>query len=181
MIAWTGLSLWLTFSLTIPPILANRFLLGLFESTFNPCLVTITVQWYKREEQPWISAIWQSMVALATAISSLMAWGLYQVKYNGGPGLRGWQWLLLVIAILSFIGTVLTWLFLPDAPTRARWASDDLKTRFVERVRSNNQGIKQKKWKSDQAWDAVKDPYSYSLFGFSFMQSLIVGGIGKFK
>jgi hypothetical protein len=70
---------------------------------------------------------------------------------------------------------------MPDSPTRAKWADDDLRSRFVERVRSNNQGIKQKQWKSDQAWEALKDPYSYSLFGFSFTQTLIVGGIGKFN
>lgn len=66
--------------------------------------MTITVQWYRRSEQPWVSAIWQSMTALATAISSLMAWGLSQVEYNG-TGLRGWQWMLVVITITSAMGT----------------------------------------------------------------------------
>lgn len=70
---------------------------------------------------------------------------------------------------------------MPDAPTRARWASNDLKTRFVERVRSNNQGIKQKRWKSEQAWEAVKDPFVYSLFCFALIQSLVIGGLGNFN
>lgn len=93
----------LAFSLSIPAVLANRFLIGFFESTFNPCLVTITVQWYRKSEQPFVSAIWQSMVALATTIMSILAWGFYQVEYDGS-GLRGWQWLIIVVSLFSAVG-----------------------------------------------------------------------------
>jgi hypothetical protein len=75
----------------------------------------------------------------------------------------------------------ITLIYLPDAPTKARWADDDLKSRFVERVRSNNQGLKNKKWNSEQAWEAAKDPFAYCLFAFALCQTLIVGGIGKFN
>jgi hypothetical protein len=34
MVVWTALAFWLAFSLQVPHILANRFLLGFFESTF---------------------------------------------------------------------------------------------------------------------------------------------------
>lgn len=60
--------------------------------------------------------------------------------------------------------SALTWFLLPDSPTKVKWADDATKTKFVERVRCNDQGIKQKKWKSDQAWEVVKDPYTYCLF-----------------
>jgi hypothetical protein len=72
------------------------------------------------------------------------------------------------------IGTIL--LLMPDSPTRARWATEDEKVKFVERVRSNDQGIKQKVWKTEQAFEAVKDPYTYLLFN-----TLVVGGINTFN
>ena len=71
-------------------------------------------------------------------------------------------------------------IFLPDSPTRARWADDELRTKLVERVRSNNQGIKQKIWKNDQAWETAKDAQVYALFALTFCQTLVIGGVGKF-
>jgi MFS family permease len=76
--------------------------MGFFESTFNPCLITITVQWYKRSEQPIVSAIWQSMFAFGTTIQSLIAYGMFNVR---DTSLRNWQWVVLFFAMLSAIGT----------------------------------------------------------------------------
>lgn len=77
--------------------------------------------------------------------------------------------------------TVLTWFYLPDSPTRVKWASEAEKTKLVERVRENDQGIKQKSWKKDQAWEAFTDPYTYCLFSLALFQTLVVGGLGKFN
>jgi MFS family permease len=93
----------LAFTHSIPPILGNRFVLGFTEATFGPCLLAITVQWYKRSEQPFVTAIWQSMSALATSIASLYGWGFYQVPE--ASGLKGWQWVILALAIGSFISS----------------------------------------------------------------------------
>lgn len=76
---------------------------------------------------------------------------------------------------------VLVFFLLPDSPTRARWADDELRTKFVERVRSNNQGIKQKLWRSEQAWETANDPQVWALFALTFCQTLVIGGIGKFS
>lgn len=73
------------------------------------------------------------------------------------------------------VGIVL--FFLPDSPTRARWASEEDKVKFVERVRKNDQGIKQKVFRKDQAWEAFTDPYSWLLFFMMFFQTLVVGGV----
>lgn len=40
MIIWSALVIGLAFSLSIPPVFGIRFLLGLFESSFQPCLIT---------------------------------------------------------------------------------------------------------------------------------------------
>lgn len=52
---------------------------------------------------------------------------------------------------------------------------------YIERVRRNDQGIKQKKWRSDQAWECLKDPLPIMLFGMNFFSSCIGGGIGTFS
>lgn len=71
--------------------------------------------------------------------------------------------------------------FMPDSPTTARWASESDKAKFVERVRSNDQGIKQKIWRREQAVEAFKDPFTYLLFGLTFFNTLVVGGVNTFN
>ncbi|WVQ66271.1 uncharacterized protein L199_004450 [Kwoniella botswanensis] len=181
MLVWTGLAFWLTFTLDVPQILANRAILGFFEASFNPCLVTIMVQWYLSSEQAVISAVWHSFTSLSTCLQSVMGYGFYHVRHDNSGGLKSWQYLLLTAACISAVSTIAVFFFLPDSPTRARWADEELKTKFVERVRSNNQGIKQKIWKSDQAWETAKDPQVYALFALTFCQTLVIGGVGKFS
>ena len=77
--------------------------------------------------------------------------------------------------------SVITLRFLPDSPTRARWATEKEKTLFVERVRSNNQGIKNTKFKREQLVEALKDQFTYLLFALAFFQTLVVGGINTFN
>jgi hypothetical protein len=63
---------------------------------------------------------------------------------------------------------------------QAKWASQEDKIKLVERVRANDQGIKQKVWKKDQAREAWTDPFTWLLFIMMFFQSLVVGG-GLFR
>jgi sugar phosphate permease len=96
-------------------------------------------------------------------------------------GLRGWQWMMITVALISFTASIITWFFLPDSPTRARFLTEEEKKKFVERVRRNDQGIKQKVFKRAQAIEALKDPFSWMLFMLAVNQTLVVGGINTFN
>ncbi|OCF31218.1 hypothetical protein I316_07187 [Kwoniella heveanensis BCC8398] len=180
MMIWTALLIGLAFSLTIPPVFAIRFLLGFFESLFGPVLLSITVQWYLKDEQPFVSSIWQSMLGLSNVIMSFFGFVFYHIK-GKASGLVGWQWLFITVAIISFCAAIITFLFLPDSPTRARFLTEQEKVKYVERVRSNGQGLKHKVFKKDQAWEAFKDPYTYLLFALALFNTLVVGGINTFS
>jgi len=71
--------------------------------------------------------------------------------------------------------------FLPDTPTQARWATPDEKVKFVERVRKNDQGIKNTKFKTEQAREAFTDPVSWLLVGMMLLQTFVVGGLNTFN
>lgn len=81
----------------------------------------------------------------------------------------------------SSLYSVIVLVFLPDTPVQARWATSDEKVKFVERVRTNDQGIKQKKWRSEQAWESIKDPLPWLLFLMMLFQTLVVGGVNTFN
>ena len=51
---------------------------------------------------------------------------------------------------------------------------------LVERVRENNQGLKNKTWNSHQAREAFTDPFTYCLFFLCFFNTLVVGGVSSF-
>ena len=70
---------------------------------------------------------------------------------------------------------------LPDSPTKARWATEDEKVKFVERVRVNDQGIQAKKWKMDQAKEVLTDPLVGLLVLMVFTQTLVNGGLYTFN
>lgn len=64
---------------------------------------------------------------------------------------------------------------------QVKWASAEDKVKLVERVRKNDQGIKQKVWKKDQAREAWLDPFTWLLFFMMFFQTLVVGGLNTFN
>jgi hypothetical protein len=71
--------------------------------------------------------------------------------------------------------------WLPDSPAKARWASEEDKVKFVERVRANDQGIKQPKFRKEQAKEALSDPGPWLLVVMILLQTTIGGGIGTFN
>ncbi|KAK6909677.1 hypothetical protein L486_00676 [Kwoniella mangroviensis CBS 10435] len=183
-VIWSALVMGLAFSLDVKPVFAIRFLLGFFESSFSPCLVAITVQWFTAHEQTLITTVWQAMFAAAGFASNLIAYGFYQLGGDSNAktkGLYTWQWMTVVIALISFIAAVIVLVFLPDTPVQARWATKEEKVKYVERVRTNDQGIQQKVWRSDQAREVLRDPLPWLLFGMMFIQSTVVGGLNTFN
>ena len=111
------------------------------------------------------------MLGLASSLVALFGYAFYQVPPTSG--LKGWQWMMLVIGIISAISTVVTFFYLPDSPTKAKFLTEEEKTLYVERVRRNDQGIRQKHWRSEQAWEAAKDPLTYLLFLLAVSQTIV--------
>lgn len=120
------------------------------------------------------------MLGFGGIIMSFLGWSFYHIKFHG-KGLRNWQWLNVCIASFSFLSAVLTFFFLADSPAKAKWATPEERTKFIERVRPNNQGIRQKVWKKAHALEAFKDPYTYLMFCLALFNTLVVGGLGKFS
>ena len=72
-------------------------------------------------------------------------------------------------------------MFLPDSPVQARWATPEEKVKYVERVRTNDQGIKQKVFRREQALEVFRDPLPWLLFMMIFCETLVVGGLNTFN
>lgn len=65
-------------------------------------------------------------IVTITCISSLtekIAYGITFLKGKGG--LNGWQWIFVLEGILTILLGVLTWMFVPDFPDKARFLNDN--------------------------------------------------------
>lgn len=68
-----------------------RFFLGVVEAPFFPGAFFMLSSWYTRKELAKRGAILISGQVLATAVSGLIAAGIF-AGLEGSHGLAGWQW-----------------------------------------------------------------------------------------
>jgi hypothetical protein len=88
--------------------------------------------------------------------------------------------MFIMIASFSFLVSFFVGWYLPDSPTKAKCFSEEDKLLLVERVRGNDQGIKNPKWVKSQFIEAITDPFCWMLFSLTVLNTLVVGGIGTF-
>ena len=91
--------------------------------------------WYTRKELALRTSILYSGLVLAQAISGLLAYGIFD-GMEGAAGLRGWQWLFIVEALMSVVCGVVMFVTLPDYPHSRtgsqRWSMGDDERRLAE-------------------------------------------------
>jgi hypothetical protein len=111
-------------------------------------------------------------------LADCMPPGFYQVHPTT---IYTWQVLFVVIAGISILLGIAVGVFLPDSPPRAKCFTEHDKLLMTERVRSNEQGIKNPKWNWDQFREVISDVYLWSIVCIAFLNSLVVGGLGTFQ
>jgi MFS family permease len=139
---------------------ANRFLLGLLESTVNPGFVMIMSMWYTSAEQPLRLEAYYCTNGIATMFGGLIGYAVGHIN----SGLPRWMYVFLIFGSASTLMGILTLLFLPDLPSTAPFLSARQRIVAVERVASNRQGVKNRHFKSYQAWQTFRDPKTWLLF-----------------
>jgi MFS family permease len=139
---------------------ANRFLLGLLESTVNPGFVMIMSMWYTSAEQPLRLEAYYCTNGIATMFGGLIGYAVGHIN----SGLPRWMYVFLIFGSASTLMGIITLLFLPDLPSTAPFLSARQRIVAVERVASNRQGVKNRHFKSYQAWQTFRDPKTWLLF-----------------
>lgn len=81
-------------------IFALRFLLGMAEANIAPACMMICSMFYTRKEQPLRMCLFLSMNGAATALGSLIGFGLGHVKSDR---VASWQLIFLVIGAVNFL------------------------------------------------------------------------------
>ncbi|KAL9541301.1 hypothetical protein MBANPS3_009198 [Mucor bainieri] len=116
-----------------------RFFLGFFEAGFFPGVVYFLTLFYKKNEMATrIALFWGSTVA-AHAYAGVLAYGILQLRGNGG--LTGWQWLFLIEGIPTVIVAVVAFFYLPASPSTWSVFTEEEKLLAIERLNEDGEII----------------------------------------
>ncbi|WWD06122.1 hypothetical protein V865_004207 [Kwoniella europaea PYCC6329] len=145
-------------SSTFGGLLACRALLGLFEAGCLPLFSLLTVQWYRRSEQPIRVAAWYSTNGMATIVAALISFGLGHVK---SPHIHNWQLIFIISGIITVLTAPVIWYMIDSDVASARFFDEDEKAKAIERLRANNTGTGSNEFKWKQILELFIDPKTY--------------------
>jgi len=155
-----------------------RVLLALGESFMDPAYLTLTVQYYKKEEQYIRCAFWLGLQGFGTMLGSGIAYGFY--THQDSMSIRPWTGLYIVVGMITIAFGILSYIHVPSVPTDAWFFNKEEKAYVVERVRNNRTGFGNKQFKMSQVKEALTDPTIYLFFFYMFGYGYSNGALGNY-
>jgi hypothetical protein len=159
-------------------ILVLRFILGMFEAGISPAIMAIVSMFYKRSEQPTRMCIFLAFNGMATMVGALLGYGL---GHATDTALKPWKLIFLVIGLLNFVWSLVFLWFVPDSPMNAKFLTHKQKVIAIHRVSENMMGVKNTKFKWNQALEAGLDVKVISMALIGLACGVINGGVSNFS
>ncbi|KAK7229385.1 hypothetical protein V2G26_001555 [Clonostachys chloroleuca] len=167
-----------------------RIFLGLSEAPFFPGVFYLLSCWYTKKELAFRYACLYSGLILATAVSGLLAAGIF-AGLGGVAGIPGWRWLFIIEGAITFLLGMVAFVLLPDFPssTGRKWLFTK-EEQEVAVIRMRRDAIYDQQEEGTSIWkglrDAVKDKRVWifalmlcsnqSSYGFNYFYPAIVQG-----
>ncbi|PKX93453.1 putative 2-ketogluconate transporter [Aspergillus novofumigatus IBT 16806] len=155
-----------------------RTLLGIFEACCQPTFVLLSSMWYKRDEQAATVTYWYMMNGGQQIVGGLLAYCFSLIGKD--KAIHSWQALFITYGVISVIWGLFVIFWMPDSPMRAKCFSEEDKHLMVERVRANQTGMQNKKFRAYQMWEAFRDPQMYCYCAIQIFTTLPTSGLGAF-
>ncbi|EEB93948.1 hypothetical protein MPER_07327, partial [Moniliophthora perniciosa FA553] len=154
-----------------------RILSGAFEAIADPAFMLITTMFYKRTEQPSRISTWYAANGVGVAGGGLLGYAIGHIK----GALPSWKYEFLIIGALCSAWGIFIYIFLPDTPPTARALTREERLIAVARLRGNQTGVDNKKFKKDQFWEALTDLKTWLFLVLGFVANIPNGGISNFS
>ncbi|BAE56724.1 permease of the major facilitator superfamily [Aspergillus flavus] len=155
-----------------------RTFLGIFEAVCQPSFVILSGMWYKREEQADTVTYWYMMNGGQQIVGGLLAYCFGLIGKD--KAIHSWQALFISYGCLSVLWGLFVLWWMPDSPMRAKCFTEEEKHLMVERVRANQTGMQNKKFRSYQMWEAFCDPQMWCYCAIQVFTTLPTSGLGSF-
>jgi MFS family permease len=160
-------------------LVALRTLLGIFEAVCQPSFVYLSSMWYKREEQAATVSYWYMMNGGQQIVGGLLAYCFTLIKSPPSP-LKSWQAIFIGYGSFSVLWGAFVLIYMPDSPMRAKCFTEEDKKLMIERVRSNQTGVQNRRFRKEQMFEALKDPQMWCYCMIAICTTLPTSGLGAF-
>jgi MFS transporter, ACS family, tartrate transporter len=139
MITWGVVTILTGFVHSATQFYAARFFLGLAEASFFPGMVVYLTHWFCSRDRGRAMACLYIAVPTASLIGSPIAGWLLGVHWWS---LAGWRWLFIVEGIPAIILGLVTFFYLTDWPSQARWLPNNKRDWLVAELQAELQAKK---------------------------------------
>ena len=139
MISWGVVTILTGFVNSTGQFYAARFFLGVAEASFFPGVVVYLTHWFCSRDRGRAMACLYIAVPTASLIGSPIAGWLLEVHWWS---LAGWRWLFIIEGIPAIILGVVTFFYLTDWPSQARWLTDNERDWLVGKLQAELQAKK---------------------------------------
>lgn len=131
----------------------------MLESSITPAFVLISAYWWRKEEQGFRTGVWFCFNGFGQIFGACIAYGIaVGLRKNGTTTIAGWQIMFLTTGGLTVICGALFLLLIPESFSATRWLNQDEKELALQRVKGNQQGTENHRFKKYQMVEAVTDP-----------------------
>ena len=168
MILWGITSMSMLFVNSPTTFYVLRFMLGVFEAGFAPGMIFYLTYWYSGERMARVMAFVMLAGPLGGMLGAPVSTHIMTVAH-GLHGMSGWQWVFLIEGLPTVILGIITFFYLTDHPTQAKWLNDSEKALLANEIQHHQAAS------THSGFGAVlKDPWVYFM---AFAYFTIISGI----
>ncbi|KAK7695716.1 hypothetical protein QCA50_000352 [Cerrena zonata] len=157
---------------------ALRVLLGMCESCVAPILILIISMFYKKDEQATRISWFYVMNGLTQVFGGFVAYG---ISFYEGHAIAPYKIIYLLLGGLAIVVGICVLIWLPDSPIHARMLTKEERIAALERVRDDQGGTENKKWKKDQIIEALTDVRTWLIVLTTLTTSIPNGALSNFS
>ncbi|KAH8106192.1 MFS general substrate transporter [Cristinia sonorae] len=155
---------------------ALRFLLGMCESCVAPILILIISMFYKKNEQGTRISWFYVMNGLTQVFGGFVAYG---ISFDDGRRLAPYKIIYILLGGLAIIVGICVVIWLPDSPVTARMLTQEERIAALERVRDDQGGTENKRWKKEQIIEALTDMRTWLIVLTTLITSIPNGALSN--
>lgn len=173
-VVWNAILMCMGAANNFAQLAAMRFLLGMGETFLFPANSVITAMFYKKEEQPFRTAIWFS--GFSSIITGILSYAIGHAHAK----IENWRLLFISFAAITLFFTFILYFLLPDSPMTCWWLDEKQKYIAVHRTRENRTGVKNNQFKRLQVIEAFKDWKTWVMAVFALCNNISNGALVTF-
>ncbi|CAI6082022.1 unnamed protein product [Clonostachys chloroleuca] len=172
---WGGVLMSMAATHNAGGLITTRFFLGFVEAAVAPGFSIIVSMWYKRSEQPLRNGVW----FLGNVVSGFFA-GPLTYAFGHVTTFSSWKLVFLVFGGLTVLWGIIMFFLLPESPAKAWFMTKEDRTKSVVRVKEDAVGVKHNEWRSEQMFEALRDPKAWFTVIIMLVTNIPNGGISNF-